>query len=149
MAAVSQLNQNAELYRRDQALLMNLNASHSLSDILKTNLGPAGTLKMLVGGAGDVQLTKDGNVLLKNLTIIHPTAIMISRTAIAQDDSCGDGTTSSIVLIDGILKVLDHDINRLGVVLDEMAAIAGDSVRVTVTVSADEAMLPHNVKKYL
>src|SRR5699024_5979234 len=53
------------------------------------------------------------------------------------------------IYIDGILKVLDHDINRLGVVLDEMAAIAGDSVRVTVTVSADEAMLPHNVKKYL
>ena len=53
------------------------------------------------------------------------------------------------IYIDGILKVLDHDINRLGVVLDEMAAIAGDSVRVTVTVSADETMLPHNVKKYL
>ena len=53
------------------------------------------------------------------------------------------------IYIDGILKVLDHDINRLGVVLDEMAAIAGDSVRVTVTVSADESMLPHNVKKYL
>ena len=53
------------------------------------------------------------------------------------------------IYTDGILKVLDHDINRLGVVLDEMAAIAGDSVRVTVTVSADEAMLPHNVKKYL
>ena len=53
------------------------------------------------------------------------------------------------VYIDGILKVLDHDINRLGVVLDEMAAIAGDTVRVTVTVSADESMLPHNVKNYL
>ena len=39
--------------------------------------------------------------------------------------------------------------NRLGVVLDEMAAIAGDSVKVTVTVSADEAELPHDVKKYL
>ena len=51
--------------------------------------------------------------------------------------------------LDGILKVLDHDINRLGVVLDEMAAIAGDSVKVTVTVSADEAALPHDVKKYL
>ena len=50
--------------------------------------------------------------------------------------------------IDGILKVLDHDLNRLGVVLDEIAAIAGDSVKVTVTVSADEAALPHNVKKY-
>ncbi|KAK8846231.1 T-complex protein 1 subunit zeta [Tritrichomonas musculus] len=104
MAAVSQLNQNAELYRRDQALIMNLNASHSLADILKTNLGPAGTLKMLVGGAGDVQLTKDGNVLLKNLTIIHPTAMLIARAAVAQDDNTGDGTTSTIVLIDGILK---------------------------------------------
>ena len=51
--------------------------------------------------------------------------------------------------IDGILKVLNHDINRLGVVLDEMAAIAGDAVKVTVTVSADEAALPHDVKKYL
>ena len=47
--------------------------------------------------------------------------------------------------IDGILKVLNHDINRL----DEMAAIAGDTVKVTVTVSADEAALPHDVKKYL
>ena len=50
---------------------------------------------------------------------------------------------------DGILKVLDHDINRLGVVLDEIAAAAGDSIKVTVTVSADEAALPHDVKKYL
>ena len=56
---------------------------------------------------------------------------------------------SNYDIIDGILKVLDHDINRLGVVLDEMAAIAGDSVKVTVTVSADEAALPHDVKKYL
>lgn len=53
------------------------------------------------------------------------------------------------VYIDGILKVLDHDINRLGVVLDEIAAIAGDSIEVTVTVSADENLLPHDVKKYL
>ena len=51
--------------------------------------------------------------------------------------------------VDGILKVLDHDINRLGVVLDEIAAAAGDSIKVTVTVSADEAALPHDVKKYL
>ncbi len=51
--------------------------------------------------------------------------------------------------IDGILKVLDHDLNKLGVVLDEIAAIAGDSVKVCVTVSADEASLPANVKKYL
>ena len=42
--------------------------------------------------------------------------------------------------IDGILKVLDHDINRLGVVLDEMAAIAGDSVKVTSRLSPARSM---------
>lgn len=104
MSAVSQLNQNAEVFRRDQAMVMNFGAAHSLSDILKSNLGPAGTLKMLVGGAGDVQLTKDGNVLLRNLQIIHPTAMLVGRAATSQDDECGDGTTSTIILIDGILK---------------------------------------------
>jgi hypothetical protein len=53
------------------------------------------------------------------------------------------------VYIDGILKVLEHDLTHLGVVLDEIAAISGDSVLVTVTVSAEENMLPHDVKKYL
>ena len=33
--------------------------------------------------------------------------------------------------------------------LSEIAAAAGDSIKVTVTVSADEAALPHDVKKYL
>jgi hypothetical protein len=41
---------------------------------------------MLVGGAGQVKLTKDGGVLLNEMQIQHPTAIMISRTARAQDD---------------------------------------------------------------
>lgn len=53
------------------------------------------------------------------------------------------------VYIDGILKVLDHDISRLGVVLDEIAAIAGDAIQVTVTVSSEENLLPHDVKKYM
>ena len=48
--------------------------------------GPRGTLKMLVGGAGDVKLTKDGNVLLHEMQIQHPTAVMIARSATAQDD---------------------------------------------------------------
>lgn len=51
--------------------------------------------------------------------------------------------------IDGILKVLDRDTNKLGVVLDEIAAVTGDSVRAVITVSADPATLPANVKKYL
>lgn len=53
------------------------------------------------------------------------------------------------IYIDGILKVLDHDVTKLGAVLDEIAAITGDSVKAVITVSAEEATLPQNVKKYL
>ena len=34
------------------ALFMNINASKGLLDVMKTNLGPKGTIKMLVGGGG-------------------------------------------------------------------------------------------------
>jgi chaperonin GroEL (HSP60 family) len=68
---------------------INVGAAKGLSDIMKTNLGPRGTLKMLVDGTGNVKLTKDGNVLLHEMQIQHPTALMIARTSTAQDDVTG------------------------------------------------------------
>ena len=53
------------------------------------------------------------------------------------------------IYVDGILKVMDHNLNKLGVVLDEIAAITGNTVNAVVTVSANEADLPSDVKKYL
>eukprot|EP00955_Chlamydomonas_euryale_P100102 365259-Chlamydomonas_euryale.AAC.8 len=77
---------------------MNINAAKGLYEVMKTNLGPKGTIKMLVDGAGGIKLTKDGNVLLREMQIQNPTAVMIARTAVAQDDVTGDGTTSTGVL---------------------------------------------------
>jgi len=59
---------------------------------------------MLVGGAGQIKLTKDGRVLLHEMQIQHPTAVLIARTATAQDDITGDGTTSSVLLTGELLK---------------------------------------------
>lgn len=53
------------------------------------------------------------------------------------------------VYIDGVLKLGNHDMEGLGVFLDEINALAGDSVKMVVTISADEAELPAAVKKYL
>lgn len=39
--------------------------------------------------AADIKLTKDGNVLLREMQIQNPTAVMIARTAVAQDDITG------------------------------------------------------------
>eukprot|EP01023_Acetabularia_acetabulum_P032782 TRINITY_DN3062_c0_g1_i1.p1 TRINITY_DN3062_c0_g1~~TRINITY_DN3062_c0_g1_i1.p1 ORF type:complete len:532 (-),score=99.96 TRINITY_DN3062_c0_g1_i1:264-1859(-) len=102
--SVKTLNTNAEVLGRNAALFMNINAAKGLHDVMKTNLGPRGTVKMLVGGAGDIKLTKDGNVLLREMQITNPTAVMIANTAVAQDDITGDGTTSTVLFIGDLLR---------------------------------------------
>lgn len=59
---------------------------------------------MLVGGAGQVKLTKDGAVLLHEMQIQHPTASMIGRAATAQDDMVGDGTTTNVLFIGEVMR---------------------------------------------
>lgn len=107
MASISLLNPKAEFARAQNAFNINLAAARGLHDVLKTNLGPKGTLKMLVSGAGDIKITKDGNVLLHEMQIQHPTASLIARVATAQDDMTGDGTTSNVLLIAELLKQAD------------------------------------------
>ncbi|CAG0892635.1 unnamed protein product [Darwinula stevensoni] len=105
MAAISMLNPKAELARATQALGMNVTAARSIQEVMKSNLGPKGTMKMLVSGAGDIKITKDGNVLLHEMQIQHPTASLIARASTAQDDIIGDGTTSTVLLIGELLKM--------------------------------------------
>ena len=104
MSSLQLVNANADIIRKAQALGVNINAAKGLQEVLKTNLGPKGTIKMLVGGAGQVKLTKDGAVLLHEMQIQHPTAAMIGRAATAQDDMVGDGTTTNVLFIGEIMR---------------------------------------------
>ncbi|GBG70964.1 hypothetical protein CBR_g8264 [Chara braunii] len=110
--AIRIINPHAEILNRNSALFTNINAARGLQEVLKTNLGPRGTIKMLVGGAGDIKLTKDGNILLKEMQIQNPTAVMIARTAVAQDDISGDGTTSTVLLIGELMKQSERFLNE-------------------------------------
>ncbi|KAJ3171673.1 T-complex protein 1 subunit zeta [Geranomyces variabilis] len=103
-SAIQLANPKAEVARQGQALGINITAAAGLQDVLRSNLGPKGTQKMLVGGAGDIKLTKDGKVLLTEMQIQNPTAAMIARAATAQDEVTGDGTTSNVLLIAELLK---------------------------------------------
>jgi chaperonin GroEL (HSP60 family) len=67
MASITCLNPKAELARHAAALEMNISGARGLQEVMRTNLGPKGTLKMLVSGAGEIKLTKDGNVLLHEM----------------------------------------------------------------------------------
>ena len=127
--SLKSINPNAELMNADAALFMNINAAKGLQDVMKTNLGPKGTIKMLVDGAGGacvvvrvcsiardvsvgLKLTKDGNVLLREMQIQNPTAVMIARTAVAQDDITGDGTTTTVLVIGELLKQAERYLNE-------------------------------------
>uniref|UniRef100_H2Y3W6 T-complex protein 1 subunit zeta n=1 Tax=Ciona savignyi TaxID=51511 RepID=H2Y3W6_CIOSA len=112
MSAIKSLNAKAEVARSTQALAINISAARGLQDVLRTNLGPKGTMKMLVSGAGDIKLTKDGNVLLHEMQIQHPTASLIAKVATAQDDITGDGTTSNVLIIGELLKQADNYIQE-------------------------------------
>ncbi|KAI1942161.1 T-complex protein 1 subunit zeta [Ophidiomyces ophidiicola] len=112
MSATQLLNPKAESRRRGEALKVNISAGEGLQDVLKSNLGPSGTIKMLVDGAGGIKLTKDGNVLLREMQIQNPTAVMIARAATAQDDITGDGTTSVVLLVGELLKQADRHISE-------------------------------------
>ncbi|KAI9822158.1 MAG: T-complex protein 1 subunit zeta [Thelocarpon impressellum] len=112
MSAAQLLNPKAESRRRGEALRVNISAGEGLQDVLKSNLGPLGTIKMLVDGAGGIKLTKDGNVLLREMQIQNPTAVMIARAATAQDDITGDGTTSVVLLVGELLKQADRYISE-------------------------------------
>ena len=67
---------------------------------------------MLVDGAGQIKMTKDGKVLLSEMQIQNPTAAMIARTAVSQDDQVGDGTTSVVLLVGELLKQADRYVSE-------------------------------------
>lgn len=53
------------------------------------------------------------------------------------------------VYVDGVLKLGNHDLDALGGLLEKLEALAGENIKIVVTVSADEETLPAGVKKYL
>ncbi|KZV89733.1 T-complex protein 1 zeta subunit [Exidia glandulosa HHB12029] len=112
MSGIELINPKAESVRRGQALQANTTGAMGLANVVRSNLGPRGTLKMLVDGSGQIKMTKDGKVLLSEMQIQNPTAAMVARTAVAQDDQVGDGTTSVVLLVGELLKQADRYISE-------------------------------------
>jgi|TARA_B110000902_G_scaffold232737_1_gene275945 chaperonin GroEL (HSP60 family) len=46
------------------------------------------------------------------MQIQNPTAVMIARTAVAQDDITGDGTSSTVLIIGELLKQAERYLNE-------------------------------------
>ncbi|MCJ2533793.1 MAG: thermosome subunit, partial [Candidatus Thermoplasmatota archaeon] len=86
------------------AQMNNIMAARAISDAVKSTLGPKGMDKMLVDSMGDATVTNDGATILKEIDVEHPAAKMIVEVAKTQDEECGDGTTSAVILTGELLK---------------------------------------------
>ncbi|MBA3045502.1 MAG: TCP-1/cpn60 chaperonin family protein [Candidatus Thermoplasmatota archaeon] len=86
------------------AQLNNIAAAKAVADAVRSTLGPKGMDKMLVDSMGDVVITNDGATILKEIDIEHPAAKMVVEVAKTQDNECGDGTTTAVVLAGELLK---------------------------------------------
>jgi len=93
----------------------NIAAAKAVADAVRSTLGPKGMDKMLVDSMGDVVITNDGNTILKELDIEHPAAKMVVEVSKTQDQECGDGTTTAVVLSGELLKkaeeLVEHNVH--------------------------------------
>ncbi|KAJ7880270.1 chaperonin Cpn60/TCP-1 family [Mycena olivaceomarginata] len=103
-----------------KAQMSNITAAKTVADVIRTCLGPKAMLKMILDPMGGILLTNDGNAILREIDVAHPAAknmIELSRT---QDEECGDGTTSVIILAGEILaqslSQLERDIHPVVII---------------------------------
>jgi thermosome len=98
------LREGTERNKGKGAQFNNINAAKAVADAVRSTLGPRGMDKMLVDSMGDVVITNDGATILKEIDIEHPAAKMVVEVAKTQDNECGDGTTSAVVIAGELLK---------------------------------------------
>lgn len=94
-----------------QAQLSNIAAASAVSDIIRTTLGPRSMLKMLLDPMGGIVITNDGNCILREVDVSHPTAKSMIELSRAQDEEVGDGTTS-VIILSGEMLILAEPLIR-------------------------------------
>ncbi|KAJ3018650.1 T-complex protein 1 subunit alpha [Thoreauomyces humboldtii] len=82
----------------------NVLAALTISNIVKSSLGPVGLDKMLVDDIGDVTISNDGATILNLLEVEHPAARVLVELAQQQDKEVGDGTTSVVIIAAELLR---------------------------------------------
>ncbi|HIJ06590.1 MAG: Chaperonin Cpn60/TCP-1 [Methanomicrobiales archaeon 53_19] len=97
------LRDNVEQTRGHEAQRSNILAAKAISEAVRTTLGPRGMDKMLVHG-DDITITNDGATILSELSVQHPGAKMVVEVATAQDDECGDGTTTAAIMVGSFME---------------------------------------------
>jgi T-complex protein 1 subunit delta len=68
--------------------------------------------KMILTAKGQTLITNDGATILKNLSVLHPTAKILVEASKAQDVEAGDGTTSVVIIAGALLSQCENMLKR-------------------------------------
>merc|ERR1719350_2526183 len=96
--------------RGENARLQAFIGAIAIGDLVKSTLGPKGMDKILQpmpgqeGGNKNATVTNDGATILKSVWIDNPAAKILVDISKTQDQECGDGTTSVVVLAAELLR---------------------------------------------
>lgn len=108
----------------------NILAARSVSNLLRTSLGPKGMDKMLVSSDGEVTISNDGATILQKMQVEHQVAKLLVDLSQSQDNEIGDGTTGVVVLAGALLeqaeKLLDKGLHpvRISEGFEQAAEVA-------------------------
>jgi chaperonin GroEL (HSP60 family) len=78
-------------------------AARVFSDLLKPTFGPRGLDKMLYKTDGSTAITNDGAKIVAELMVKHPAAKMMVSMGNVQEETCGDGVTTTMLLCGSLL----------------------------------------------
>ena len=92
--------------------LSNIVAASAVADAVRTSLGPRGMDKMIQDSRGQVVITNDGATILKQMSVLHPTAKMLVELSKSQDIEAGDGTTSVVVIAGALLRAAEQLLDK-------------------------------------
>lgn len=97
----------------EEAVLKNVEAVRSLSQITKTTFGPQGMKKMIVNSRGKQYVTSDAAKIITELEFQHPAANMVINAAKQQQAEIGD-FTNLVILFAGELMTQAEGLLRMG-----------------------------------
>lgn len=93
---------------KNQIKQTNVQSFQSIASIVSSALGPKAMQKLILTQIGALQMTNDGNAILRELDVAHPAAKTLIEISKTQDDEVGDGTTSIIILASAIFSSLNE-----------------------------------------
>ncbi|CAG8537912.1 3581_t:CDS:2 [Ambispora gerdemannii] len=92
----------------DEAVLRNIQATHELSEIVRTSYGPNGRNKMVINHLEKLFVTNDAATIIRELEVVHPAAKLLVMASQQQEQEVGDATNFVIVFAGELLQKAEN-----------------------------------------